>query len=82
MSQQLLSSENNGQILTDRDSRKHVDRYLRQTMRPGFFSQLAFRLQDPFTGKNGFRLNPFWMSLAVLLLFALSVFLYFNFVRP
>jgi hypothetical protein len=82
MSQPRSSSENNVQYICEREIRAHLDRYLGQITRPGFFGRLALRLQDPFTDKNSFRLNPFWASLGVLFALAVSVFFYFNVMRP
>ena len=75
------SSDSSSPAATGEDVRRQLERYLAHHMRPGFFGQLALRLQDPFSDKKGFRLNPAWLGLAVLLALATAVFLYFNFVR-
>ena len=44
---------------------------------------MRLRLQDPFAKNenSGFRLNPLYVGLSILAALALSIFLYFNFVR-
>ena len=81
MSQPRSSSETALPAVTEVDARRQLDRYLNDHMRPTLFGQLALRLQDPFTGQNGFRLNPFWIGMATIGALAASVFLYFNFMR-
>lgn len=48
-----------------------------------FLWQLSQRLKDPLKeGEDGrFRMNPIWLSLGILMLLALSCFLYFTFKR-
>ncbi len=48
-----------------------------------FLWQLSQRFKDPLKeGEDGrFRMNPFWFSLGVLALLALSCFIYFTFKR-
>lgn len=75
------SSESSSPAVTEEDARWQLERYLAHQARPGFFSQLALRLQDPFSDKKGFRLNPVWLGLAALLALIAAVFLYFNFAR-
>jgi hypothetical protein len=58
--------------------------YLTEDTQPGFRQRMLLKLQDPFTRneKGGFRLNAFLIGLGALAGLALSVFLYFNFLRP
>lgn len=81
MSQPHSSSETPIPAITEEDTRRQLDRYLNDHMRPTLFGQVVLRLQDPFTGQNRFRLNPFWIGVATICALAASVFLYFNFMR-
>ena len=81
MSQPRSSSETVLPAVTEEDARRRLDRYLHEQMRPTLLGQLALRLQDPFTDKSGFRMNPFWIGLATIGALAASVFIYFNFMR-
>jgi hypothetical protein len=48
-----------------------------------FLWQLSQRLKDPLKeGEDGrFRMNPIWVALGILVLLALSCFIYFTFKR-
>lgn len=84
MSQPPLSSDSAPSIeITQREMARKLKLYLKEDLQPNFRRHLLLKLQDPFTqGANGgFRLNVLWVGLAALGVLALSVFVYFNFVR-
>jgi hypothetical protein len=60
-----------------------LSRYLARDTQPGFRQRVLLNLQDPFTRneKGGFKLNALCVGLGALVGLALSVFLYFNFLR-
>ena len=83
MSQQHSSSELATDVVTEREIRRLLHEYLAQDTQPSFGREMRLRLQDPFKANRngGFRLNALWVGLAALAALALSVFLYFNFLR-
>lgn len=60
-----------------------LDQFLEEDLRPGWRERMRLRFQDPFAKREngGFRLNPLYVGLSILTALALSIFLYFNFVR-
>jgi hypothetical protein len=84
MSQPPLSSDSAPSIeIAQREMAAKLKRYLREDLQPNFRRHLLVKLQDPFTqGLNGgFKLSVLWAGLEALGVLALSVFVYFNFVR-
>lgn len=63
--------------------RLDLDQFLEEDLRPGWRERMRLRLQDPFAKNEngGFRVNPLYVGLSILTALALSIFLYFNFVR-
>lgn len=68
---------------SERAIRTYLAHFLEENLRPGWRERMRLRLQDPFTKSEngGFRLNPLYVGLSILAALALSIFLYFNFVR-
>lgn len=83
MFQPPSSFEPNTNRIGERETRRLLDDYLAQDMQPNFGREMRLRLQDPFKANKtgGFRLNGLCVGLAALAVVALSVFLYFNFIR-
>ncbi len=84
MSQQS-SSANGSQPrqISEAEMRARLRQYLAEDAKPSLVWELSRHLRDPFTeSKDGrFRMNPLWLALGTLAALALSVFLYFTFVR-
>ncbi len=92
MSQPSSSASSGGAANSSSPEPRHIDAaemrgLLRQLFggdrEANFLWQLSQRLKDPLKeGEDGrFRMNPFWLSLSVLALLALSCFIYFTFKR-
>lgn len=84
MSQPPLSSDSAPSMETaQREMAAKLKPYLREDLQPTFRRHLLLMLRDPFMqGPNGgFRVGVLWAGLGVLGMLALSVFIYFNFVR-
>ena len=84
MSQQPLSADSpRPRPMSEAEMRWLLRQYFAEDAKPGFVWELSQRLKDPFTeSKDGrFRLHPLWLALGTLAGLALSVFIYFTFLR-